>query len=103
MSYYAIKRDDKLTSQLKIIFGDLVVDSFVADRIYDDQESIRDEVKRNQLLNMMQQSDELSNGEWVQFPDSSDVIVMFSNGKKIIFSNSEWLSLSELNIETKEL
>lgn len=80
---YILKEVKKVTEIAKNIFGDIVAKVYYAERDYSDD--------YNRVVNSINHSIETAfNCEESIEQDGKDIVIEFTNGRKVMFSNSEW-------------
>jgi hypothetical protein len=93
---YIMIQSDKLLKYAKTIFGDVVVNAWVADDLI---------LGRSAAIEAIYESSEAITVSRVGDLDWSNILIVFefSNGKKVAFSNSEWASISAVGEKYKEV
>lgn len=90
---YLLKEDKNMTKVAKNIFGDIVNNAYYAEINYSfipEEETI---LKLDKLiLNSVHKEEEIDQ-------DAKVIVIEFINGKRVIFHNSEWGSMSALKSE----
>jgi len=83
-----IVRSKLLLKYASQIFGDIVTDAYVIL----DSDMTKDEKKHDAIckINNLEYKD-----EFLRY-DYTDIVLEFSNGKRVVFSNSEWAFISKL-------
>ena len=88
---YILKKCSKTTKIAKNIFGNIVKDVFYAKQHFEfcsEKETI------SEIDSMIENSSHIENSI---DQDASTIVIEFLNGKKVMFSNSEWGSMTSLS------
>jgi len=84
---YILKEVEAVTTIAKNIFGDIVHKVYYAEVHYDHREE-------SQTISMIdRQITSACNSEKSIDQDAKTIIIEFTNGRKVVFSNSEWGSM----------
>lgn len=95
---YILKEVDKVTEIAKNIFGDIVSKVYYAD-YYQDYEG-----QKNIVESMDYSIKNAFNTEESIEQDGRNIVIEFINGRKVLFSNSEWGSMESFyDSEIKEV
>lgn len=88
-------KDEKLTRDAKKVFGDeLVLSAYIAEGIITDQaDAERDLIKRDSW----DKSELYDDFDGIAY-DRSTIVIQFSNNRYVLFTNSEWGSMENLNL-----
>ena len=91
----AIRKDDILKQMAINIFGDIIEDAYITSFDYINKQQTYDMLKRY-TFKRIEKEIELN---------SQDIILKFTTGKFVYFTNSEWGTIESINLEaqTKEL
>lgn len=101
---YVLKEVGKVTEIAKNIFGNIVSKVYYAD-YYQDYQDYQDYEGRENIVEKMDYLIKNSfNTEESIEQDGKNIVIEFTNGRKVLFSNSEWGSMESFSdSEIKEV
>ncbi len=83
-----VRKNDNLLNSAKLIFGDIIVSAFITTEVKED-------------LNYTEASFFTEVDNYIEY-DGEDIILTFSNGKSVLFTNSEWASIQSINMKNTQ-
>lgn len=88
---YLAKKDEVLETAAKRVFGDIVVSAYSCGIYFQDRKPNRSLYSAIKMYK--DESPEINNG-------SKDICIEFTNGRKVLFTNSEWGSMVGVDSKT---
>lgn len=95
-----VQRDAQLLTRAKGVFGDVVTDAWVA-TFHGKNSELAEAAKRlaQTAENLVHSNTTEPNAGVLNF-DACDIVLQFSNGAQVQFTNSEWASMSRVDVST---
>ena len=90
---YILREEKDLLKIAKNLFGDIVQSVYYA-YWYDKNVNIKEYTERFDMYEKQSSNNDLTIDQ-----DDKTIIIYFTNGKKVIFSNSEWGAMEAFNQE----
>ena len=93
-----VQRDAQLLAKAKTVFGDIVTDAWVATYHGQLRELSEAEGRIAETAERLRRVQAADPNEGVLSFDACDIILQFSNGAQVQFTNSEWASMSRVDV-----